>query len=149
MEKFYVGSSSYNDDKEKIIRFLFEVRRFLSLVLETGEDSKGKFLFIKELHSSLRETWVVVEPYFDVAIGNSRNVTKDRLVQHGLVGIQLDMKIEIFNFMKRKYKSVGGKSILRRLFDAIDTLLESILAAIGVGGAISEFKDSVKNSIDD
>lgn len=149
MEGFYMGGSSFNDDKEKIIKFLIEIKQFLSSVLETEKDAKGNFLFFKELHPILKKTWEVVEPYFVLVVNESRNVTKEQLVHHGLIGIQLDLKIEIFDFMKHKYKILGSKSVLRRLFDAIDTLLESILAAIGVGGAISEFKDSVKNSIDD
>lgn len=143
------SSNSFDNDKERLKQILSDFRYLISSVLEEGKDNKGEFLFVKELFPFIKNAWKYVEGNFDDVFDRLKKVEEDKLTQHGLTGAQLEFKEKIIRWIKDKFKKVGGKSLFRRLLDTIEPILDSIMSAIGAGGAIREFKESMKNSIDD
>lgn len=138
-----------DDNRAKLLWFLKFYRTIISELLETGRDVNGRLLFIKELYPLIKGAWKELDNHFSVATTLLMNVPDDRLLMYGLYGAQLDLKISIVTRATEMFRTQGGKSFLRRLLDAIDNLLGSILSAIGAGDALAEVKDCVKDSIDD
>ncbi len=71
-----------------------------------------------------------------------------RIQEHGLSGRHLRFKLEVIRYLNGRYAATG-KGILKKLLDAIDTLLKSIIKAAGLGDAAEKLKDFIKDSIDD
>ena len=148
---FIYDNSNFSnlDDKKKLERFLQSFQKFILETVENGKDVKGEFLFEKKLFSYIRKASKEVEGYFDYALILLDKVEEADLVSHGLTGQQLNLKLAVVNWVAGKFNKIGGKSLFRRLLATLDTLLTSLLSAIGVGEALSEFKDSIKNSTSD
>lgn len=77
-------------------------------------------------------------------------IPESRLLQHGLIGRPLQFKFRVLDSIGRQWEAVqalGQLSIrdwVKRLFDAIDAILDSLIdAADGAGGLIKEFKDAL------
>lgn len=68
---------------------------------------------------------------------------------HGLVGAELDAKVRVIQRLAERSLAAFGGGIAKRVLDAIDALLDSIIDVAGVGGGIKELKDLVKASIDE
>lgn len=65
------------------------------------------------------------------------------LAEHGLTGPGLNFKIYVVEKLLGDLAAILGGPVgraLKKLLDALDAVLESILAAIGVKSAIAEFK---------
>ena len=137
------------DPRPVLIKFLQQLRDFLDEIVTTDADSLGsQGLFLHPLLEDMRAAWTEARPNFDGAIDRLSNLDLDRLRQHGLYGRQLRFKLAVIRFFYSRYLGVG-RGILRKLIDIIDDLLKSLLDAMGTGGAISEIKDFIKDSLDD
>ena len=72
---------------------------------------------------------------------------------HGLRGEQLRFKIVTIRYWTNRVNERRNpgkwREFVRRLLVAIDTLLDSILQALGRGSAFKEIKDSIRDSIKD
>ncbi len=66
------------------------------------------------------------------------------MIRFGLFGAQLRLKLELINRLKNERFSLGGSGILKKLIDAIDTLLDSLLAATGLDEALKELSELVR-----
>lgn len=69
---------------------------------------------------------------------------------HGLGGSQLDFKLATVQYWVGRFLTNQNFSwsILSRIFDAIDTLLGSLLSATpGAGTALEELKEGIRNSL--
>jgi hypothetical protein len=107
-------------------------------------------LFEPELLSDMRAAWAEVEnaDHFANIQRRIRDVTDQTTwTDHGLNGQQLRFKLAVIRFFHQRYIAIGGRRLLKKLLDIIDDLLDSILEAIGAGGAISEIKDFIKDSV--
>jgi hypothetical protein len=83
-----------------------------------------------------------------VANDTSR-LTKSEIDDHGLDGAQLRFKLAVVRFLHTRYRAVPGIGRLRRLIESIDTLLKSILGALGAGEGIKEIKEYIEHSLAD
>jgi|GEM_PF-2620916 hypothetical protein len=143
-----------DDDPPLVLaNFLKAVRKFLAELVETDRDSLGDRLFVRALRNEMLAAWEEAQVHFDLAIERAENSylrlqPGNALYEHGLYGRQLRFKLAVIRYFYGQYLSVG-KGILKKLIEMIDDLLKSILDAIGAGGAISEIKDFIKDSIDD
>jgi hypothetical protein len=128
--------------------FVTETMRFLESVITSqdfrflwGRDSDlqraATQLFENEIHDSARSLQVAILEI------------PDRLIQsHGLSGRPLLFK---FRVLRSIIRSRGKKRVwwrirnwLKQVFDAIDVILDSLVAAAGgAGGALKEFKDAL------
>jgi hypothetical protein len=72
--------------------------------------------------------------------------SEEQIFDHGLRGRQLSFKLQVVSFFADRFKQRGGPGLFRRLLDTLEGLLDSIIDAAGVGGAVKEYKDFVRNS---
>ncbi len=101
-----------------------------------------------ELHPLARETFRhdVVEG-IHLLRGTIRDIPLERLIQHGLLGRPVRFKYRVLDSIGRQWDRVRGqfsiRGWLKRIFDAIDAILNCVIdAAGGAGGLIKEFKDA-------
>lgn len=116
---------------------------------------------------SSQSAWPVVRPYVELrSLGSAawlelkashpltplvisiRDMSDETLRMHGLVGAQLDYKLAVIAAIIDKLRNVKFPGRFRvKLVDAIDTVLESIIAALGIGTALKEIKDMLRHQI--
>ena len=106
-------------------------------------------LYSEQFDPVLRElaqgAWTDVHPQFDdVAERLNDERLDENLAQHGLYGAQLRFKLYVVHRWFSRW--LARTAPLRHLLKVVDDLLDSILAAVGAGGAISEFKKAVEES---
>lgn len=141
----YPGSG---DPKPALIAFVRGVQNFLDELVRNNTDPQERPLFIRVLLPLMRAAWEEGQPVFGRIVEAIATTDSERLVEHGLSGQQLRYKLETIRYFDSRYRAVG-KSVLRRLLGPIDTLLKSIIKAIGLGDAAEELKDYIEKSIDD
>jgi hypothetical protein len=134
--------SGQGDPRNTLINFVEEVRKFLDDLVQQQS------LFRQSLRSDMQAAWQEVEPLFSEIRTRIANLSDADIRNHGLGGRQLRFKLAVIRFFYEQYQRVGT-IILKKLIDIIDTLLKSILEAIGGGGAIAEIKDFIKDSLED
>ncbi len=70
-----------------------------------------------------------------------------KLIGHGLVGFSARFKFNVIAFLSGLWDRAGGAFTVRagfkRVVEAIDGPLGSLVEAAGVGGAIKEFKEAL------
>lgn len=138
-----------NDDDAATSRYF--LKRFLSdtivflrrLALEEND------VFIAEMREPLRLAWNDFEETFDIefAFGRIDAISNADLESHGLYGNQLAFKLSTIDFWLAKFNL--NKGWLKKLLEAIDNLLESLLEAAGLKGAIKEIKKGMELIIND
>ncbi len=141
--------SGKGDPRSTLVHFMWAVHKFLDELVRSNRDPTGRPLFWKQLLKPMRDAWREAEQnhYFSDVESRIRKLTSEKWREHGLYGRQLAFKLAVIRFFLTRYQSIG-KSILRKLLNIIDDLLKSILEAVGGGGAISELKDFIKDSIE-
>lgn len=127
--------------------YIISTRDFLADLVQQKLHPNGDELFHQELVSPLREAWSEAVPQFQIVANETLRLTDPMLGDCGLFGAQLRFKLSVVRFLHRRYLEIPGVGPLRRLIDAIDTLLESILKAVGVGEGVKEIKDYIKHSL--
>ena len=133
--------------------------QFVSWVLETlddlviGADKEYQNLFVPRLVRPMRNAWNEAGRFPGLA-DLIANIGPDQVTIHGVGGSQLELKLATVNYWVERFVAnqnanvMGSWSILRRIFDAIDTLLGSLLsAAPGAGTALEELKEAIRNSM--
>ncbi len=111
----------------------------------------------EDLISKMRVAWEEVDPHFEGLIKAIEGLTDEAMISHGFTQAQLDFKLGLVERTGRRFFSLGGGKLFIKLIDAIDNVLESIIAgtiasmvgATGAGGAIKEFKDGLRSFVDD
>ena len=99
----------------------------------------------------IKSAWMEFRRDFSVrrAFSLIELVKADELQSHGLYGKQLHLKLSVIDSWHNRFFAQRTKKVLLRLFDAIDTLLDSLLGATGIDVALKEIKDVLRNSIDE
>lgn len=131
-------------DRERLVSFVPFVRDLLAEVVE------GRLVH-ENLRSPLRGAWREIEqrgdfPKLEAA---AREAPSGKIIDHGLSGGQLELKRRVIERWWERYTQRPIARLLRRLLDAIDNLLDSLIEAVGVGGAIKEFKQAVANALEE
>lgn len=142
------------DPRETLRSFIEALRQFLDELILEGRDPSGEPLFYDILLPYMRPAWDEGRPLFAEVLdairsadGRSR-LSNEAILSRGLWGAQLRFKLSVFRYLHGRYLTMG-KGALRRLLEAIDTLLTSILAAIGGGEGIKEIQKYIQHSLDD
>ena len=71
-----------------------------------------------------------------------RALAAAQMTRHGLAGAQLGIKRETIRLTEQRFVAHPSGRLFRRLLQALDVLLDSILAATGGGSALKELKDT-------
>ena len=112
---------------------------------------EGRPLFLEGQSELIKGAWEEFRSDFDVERANLliKSAEAEKLQSHGLYGKQLYLKLFVIESWKERFIGRRTKKVLLRLFDAIDTLLDSLLGATGIDVALKEIKDTLRNSIDE
>jgi hypothetical protein len=77
--------------------------------------------------------------------GSIAKLSDRKLVAHGLGGSQLRYKLAVINDLCARMRRVRVPGRFRpKLVDAIDTVLDSLISAVGAGTALKEIKDMLR-----
>jgi hypothetical protein len=149
MDEWFLELAENRDPgREHLTRFLDEVMRLLGHILQSESAS-----VLWELNHELRD--MAIEAFeTDVLRGAEelrmaiREAPERALVQHGLVGRAARFKYNVMAAVSRGWGRVRAHFTIRggfkRVIEAIDAHLESLIAATGgAGGVIKEFKDAL------
>lgn len=141
--------------EEKESRSLFE-----------GEIKKEDFwsqAVDKEVLIRMREAWPDVEARLDKAKSQVGEMGEEAAYSHGLTGSELDLKLGALGWASKELisatgnisKSIGPRktkriiSILKKNFELVKILIESILEASGAGTALKEIVGIFTHSLKD
>ena len=135
--------------RPELKQFVADVRDFLAFVLDSSD-----FAFLWEgapdLHDQARETFHVdvTEQGVPALIAAVDGIPEAALLSHGLTGRPLRFKFGVLDFVARLWGRVrpqlSARDWFKKIVDAIDAILDSLIdAAGGVGGIIKEFKDAL------
>lgn len=130
-----------------------ELERFVSGTVDLLGSLATEHLdrFPAELRPDISAAWSEFQSDFhrNRAQETARNIRRDRAIWAGLYGAQLRLKLAVVSYWRRKWNLNFSTKILKKLLDAIDTVLDSLIAATGLDEALKELKDILGNSIDD
>ena len=137
-----------SDDRLLLRQFVVWVRGFLAELVDSTQSSRvyGS-LFAAELHEPMRRAWDEAVTEFAAVERGVSDLPADQIARSGLGGAQLRFKLAAVAWRTRLFRNRPASGLLRRLLDAIDTLLDSILAAVPGGTAVSEIKDAIRDSV--
>ena len=148
-----------DEDRKKILAFLWQTYDFIEKELipaivdnqipeekDLCRQTRGAWAEFKENFAELcSREYSDRKPYNDLI----RNADDDLLRRKGLSGAQLKLKLDIVDYFRRKKSSSSAFKWLKKMIDAIDALLDSILRALGIDSALKELKDGLATLIGD
>jgi hypothetical protein len=140
-----------NEAHERLSEFFKQIHDFLRDLATRKHDPKGGTLFPSELELLIEGAWAEFDGDFDLdgALTKIAGLSAADLGAHGLYGKQLVLKLRVIEIWQQRFQQFGGRKVFKKLIDAIDTLLESLLEAAGLDGAIKELKDILSDSVDE
>jgi hypothetical protein len=138
-----------NPGRKELHLFVDGVLKFLNFVLQHADE----FAFLWEQDSQLR---ALASETLELDVSASASslhsiieeISNEALIRHGLVGRPARFKFRVLNSIANRWGSVRRQGRIRgwlkRVVDAIDAILDSLIdAAGGAGGLIKEFKDAL------
>ena len=103
-----------------------------------------------ELRSLGSNAWLELKGSYPLTslVTKIQDIPAEKLLAHGLTGAQLDYKFAVIDVIIEKLRSVKFPGRFRvKLVDAIDTILDSLIAAAGIATALKEIKDMLRHQI--
>ena len=146
-----IKDDEVHDAQAQLLQFVEELHDFLRRFVNEPYDREGKLLVLEEMQDELRNAWRDFDE--DFSLGRAKSVIfetrPERLQTHGLYGGQLGAKLSLIRIRMGRFLDGITKRGLLKLIDAMDTLLDSIISATGLDGALKEMKDLLRNSVDE
>ncbi len=138
-------------DRDRLVDFLKDTLSLIAELIAEGKDRQGNRVLPTEFLPSFRAAWREFKEQFsfEQAQATIRTALNDRLVWAGLYGEQLALKLSTVANLRSRYFSLGGGKWLKKLLDAIDRLLDSLIAATGVDEALKELKDILSDNVEE
>ncbi len=134
---------------QRLIQFVRATYEVLGKLVESERDPQEQLLFLEELLPPMRAAWREVRPHFEELERAIDALPDQQIYRHGFSEGQLDFKLGVVASWWNRFSARGGRRIAKKLLDAIDNVLDSLIDATGVGGAIKEIKDAINGSIED
>jgi hypothetical protein len=128
--------------RDLLQKYVIAVRDFLAEIIGHPEN------FYERLREAMQAAWQEVRSEFERLTGAIQSLSDERIRDHGLYGSQLQFKLEAVRHGHERYTQ-RGRGFLRQFIDIIETLLDSIIDATGVGGPIREFKEYLGHSVEE
>lgn len=134
--------------RNELHAFMAAVRNFLHDVLRDRENFGFLWNLDPELERLAQETFETdIQQGFGEMEKGIYEAQDRRLHGHGLLGRPLRFKLRVVAALGRRWERVRGqfsaRAWFKRMVDAIDALLDSLIEAVGAGGVIKEFKDAL------
>ena len=139
----------FNEDEAKqiLIQFINDAYKFIARLVQ---DEKLYFTVFPntpgELYGSCREAWEELPQSFTVEEAAEQIIKADGrlLVKAGLFGAQLKFKLAALRHRMSQWARIINRPVSKvayKVLEAIDTVLDSLVQALGVGEALKEVKD--------
>lgn len=136
-------------DTQRLVAFVQWVKKFLGALIEDAGQEKLGDVFVPSLLPAMKGAWEEGRQEFDRVATEVAELGPGQLRAHGLHGAQLRFKMATVAHWSSRILLPGSRPLIRRILDAIDTLLDSIIEAIPGGTAAKELKDAIRDSIDE
>jgi hypothetical protein len=138
------------DDRAALSDFIERTYALLREIAELGGPEGGPIFVPEELRPLLRDAWPAAGEDLLSLGGRIATAPVAVLASHGLVGASLHFKLGV---VRRAWTNFAADRVikwLRKLLAAIDTLLESIVDALGpAGAAAKEIKQALENLLEE
>lgn len=143
-------ANAQNPSRRELSFFVHNVREFLYFVLEDSINFGFLWQNAPELLEFAKQTF-----RYDIAEGAGLELDKaielipsGAIYIHGLEGRPLRFKIQVLDSLGNQWERLKGqfsvKEWFKKMIEAIDAILDSLIdAAGGAGGLIKEFKDAL------
>lgn len=138
------------DDRDALKEFITRTHKLLDQIVRQGGPDGGPSFVPLELQTLLKDAWTSAGPGLLDLHKKIDDASDDVLSVHGLSGPSLRFKLGVIDRVWDHF--VGDKIIrwLRKLLNAIDTLLDSIIDALGpAGSAAKELKQAFEDLLED
>jgi len=137
------------DPRNELAGFVLTTRDFLDeLATNKGPAPRHESLFVAGLLDGLKKGWAEACSMFELLALKTSELSAQTIFDHGLFGDQLAFKFNVVRHLHGQYQKIG-KAGLRKLLEAIDTLLGSIVEACMVAKGAKEIKEYFEHSLDD
>lgn len=145
---FGANLSSANP-KERLKSFVSDTEKLLNYLISSGQDYGRRTLVSADLQQDLRAAWGEVRPQFNSVRSAIDQLSSDKITTHGLSGVQANLKTGLCQKFFSRFVEFGGWKVFKKLLDAIDNFLGSILKSLGIESGIEELKHVLEQSVDD
>jgi len=137
--------------------FVRSVHHFLSVIITGGYEQlpdirqrTGLRLDDGAIELAQKALWEFdQQEQLERALNAVESASDDDLELHGLTGAQLQFKLTAVQIRERRFLRFPVFGTLRRLIQAMDHVLDSVLDAVGASGALKELKDIVFDVTED
>lgn len=136
-------------DVDLMQQFVSALWDLLHRVVEGGADFQGQPLFEPVLQERMYPALMDTRPHFDRLQAEIPEIDAGRISDHALEGQPLRFKLSVVRHWYDRFVIAGGTGLFRRLLDALEGLLDSIIDAAQLGGAVKEIKEAIRNSTSD
>lgn len=138
------------EDREKLTKFLSDTYELLDEIIQNGRDHLGNTIIPNESLIFFQNAWKEYQEQcpLDRARAVIMATRDDQFIWAGLYGEQLILKLHVINQFRNKFNNFGGAKWIKKLLDAIDRVLDSLIAATGIDEALKELKDILSDSAD-
>jgi hypothetical protein len=128
--------------------FVREVRDFLKHVVSSPSEFGFLWADNPDLEALARDTFREdVSPGVALLDHAIVAIPETQLRLHGLRGAALKFKLTVIETIAQGWERIkdqfSARDWFKKMCDAIDALLDSLIQAAGVGGVIKEFKDAL------
>ncbi len=136
----YLDQAELHEIKKLLVDFTTEVHNQFS-ELCTSELSSG--ILPVDYKKNIIAAWEELTggEYFTKLEYKIRYAKSEALYFAGLYGSQLALKLKLVKDWAKKWSTEKSKEVLKKYLEAIDVLLDSLLAAVGMKTALKEIKD--------
>lgn len=145
-----LSTKQLQDARTDLVDFIRRVYNLLERSMTEGRDARGKLLIRMKFRPLANDAWREFQKQcsLSAAIARIHKASGYSLEHHGLYGAQLGLKFEQVKELFRRFERAGGSRILKKLLDVVDTLLESVVVATGIAGALIEIKKALSHCIE-
>jgi hypothetical protein len=133
----------------RLLEFVDGTQKTLGDVVRDGRDPIGNSLFVPSLVPAMQRAWDEMPGEFDRLRSELNSLSNIQIANHGFTTAQLNFKLGVIAHWWQRFSERGGRWIFRKLLEAIDNVLDSLIDALGVGGAIKEMKEAILSASDD
>jgi hypothetical protein len=138
------------DDRDALKDFISRVHALLGEIAANGGPVGGPAFVPPDLRPLLRDAWPAAADDLLALHTRIERANDQTLAVHGLSGSSLRFKLGV---IQRAWSNFAADRIikwLRKLLSAIDTLLDSIIDALGpTGAAAKELKQALENLLEE
>ncbi len=138
-------------DRTLLKDFFSQLRAFLQTLTDEPSAYADDLILLEGAHQELQSMWEDpgMSDAFENAISFTQIGPEDQLRSAGLTGVQLQGKLSVIQRWGSRLLGDRFVKYLRRLLDAINSLLGTLAGFVPGADFIMEFKECFENNIDD